>query len=84
MALKIREVGQAHGVPLVPAPPLARAVYYTTELEQEIPEGLYVAVAQVLAYVYQLEQYQRGQLANAPALSGIDLPPEFAERYGDE
>ncbi len=83
MALKIREIGQAHDVPMVPAPPLARAVYFSTELDQEVPEALYIAVAQVLAYVYQLEQYQRGQLAEAPQLAGIELPDEFAE-YADD
>jgi len=56
VALRIREVAEAHGVPRVAAPPLARALYYSTELEREIPAGLYVAVAQVLAYVYSLRE----------------------------
>ena len=49
LALKIREIAVAHNVPVVSTPPLARAVYYSTEVDQEIPRGLYVAVAQVLA-----------------------------------
>jgi flagellar biosynthetic protein FlhB len=59
MALKIREVAREHNIYVVPAPPLARALYHTTELEQEIPDGLFAAVAQILAYVYQLKQYRR-------------------------
>jgi flagellar biosynthetic protein FlhB len=59
LALKIREVAREHEIEIVPAPPLARALYHTTELEQEIPDGLFLAVAQVLAYVFQLRQYRR-------------------------
>ncbi len=58
IAAQIRNKAVASGVPLLAAPPLARALYYSTELEQEIPEGLYLAVAQVLAYVYQLKAAQ--------------------------
>ncbi|MGX9417246.1 flagellar biosynthesis protein FlhB [Vibrio sp. WJH972] len=59
MAMKIREVAREHDIAIIAAPPLARALYHTTELEQEIPDGLFVAVAQVLAYVFQLKQYRR-------------------------
>ncbi len=77
MALRIREIGSAHEVAIVPVPPLARAIYYNTEAGQEIPESLYVAVAQVLAYIYQLEQYKRGQLDQAPTLADIEVPVEM-------
>src|SRR5690606_39253156 len=60
-ALKIREIANAHKVQLLPAPPLARAIYYTTDLEQEVPAALYMAVAQVLAYVFQLKAYKKGE-----------------------
>ena len=59
MAMKIREVAREHDITIVPAPPLARALYHTTELEQEIPDGLFTAVAQVLAFVFQLKQYRK-------------------------
>jgi flagellar biosynthetic protein FlhB len=59
VAMKIREVAREHEIDIVPAPPLARALYHTTELEQQIPDGLFVAVAQVLAYVFQLKQFRR-------------------------
>ncbi|MEH6566127.1 MAG: flagellar biosynthesis protein FlhB [Halopseudomonas sp.] len=61
IAQKIREVANENEIVVLESPPLARAVYYSTELEQEIPAGLYLAVAQVLAYVFQLRQYRAGQ-----------------------
>ena len=59
-------------VPVVRSPRLARAIFHTTELETEIPTGLYMAVAQVLAYVFHLRNYRRAGGA-APTLSE-DLP----------
>jgi len=59
LALKIREIGRQHQVPLLEAPPLARALYRHAELGDEIPHKLYNAVAEVLAYVYQLRRYQK-------------------------
>ncbi len=55
MAKLIREEAKAHGVHLFQAAPLARAIYFTTEVEQQVPEDLYHAVAQVIAYVFSLE-----------------------------
>ena len=55
LAARIREVATENGVPLVEAPPLARALYRTVELGREVPAALYVTVAQVLTYVYQLK-----------------------------
>jgi flagellar biosynthetic protein FlhB len=54
IASQIRTVATANGVALFEAPSLARAIYYSAEINQEVPAGLYLAVAQVLAYVYQL------------------------------
>ncbi|WP_260259502.1 flagellar biosynthesis protein FlhB [Vibrio intestinalis] len=73
MAMKIREIAREHDIYIVPAPPLARALYHSTELEQEIPDGLFTAVAQVLAYVFQLKQYRR-KGGQRPTLKGGDLP----------
>lgn len=55
MALKIREIAMENGIPIVEEPPLAQALYYSVEIDQEIPEFLFKAVAQVLAYVYYLK-----------------------------
>ncbi len=58
VAAKIRSLAYSNNVPLLEAPPLSRALYHSTELNDEVPAGLYLAVAQVLAYVYQLRQKQ--------------------------
>lgn len=54
----IRRIAVANDVPLLSSPPLARSLYYNCELNMEIPAGLFLAVAQVLAYVYQLRNYE--------------------------
>ena len=73
LALKIREIAVANNVMLLESPGLARSIYYSTELDQEIPGGLYLAVAQVLAYVYQIRQYQAGKGKRPDPLKD-DLP----------
>ncbi len=72
IAFKIREIAKAHDVQIVAAPALARSIYHTTKLDQEIPQGLYLAVAQVLAYVYHLGTYQKSG-GDKPKLSD-DFP----------
>lgn len=59
VAARIREVATEHRVPIFEAPPLARALYRNVDLGEEIPASLYVAVAQVLTYVYQLRAAQQ-------------------------
>jgi flagellar biosynthetic protein FlhB len=72
VAARIRAVAAEHDVPILAAPPLARALYFSTELGDVIPEGLYRAVAQVLAYVYQLKQ---GPIYNREGVAPMtDLP----------
>ncbi len=75
MALRIREVAKENDVPILSAPPLARAIYYNTELEESIPEGLYVAVAQVLAHVYQLQR-ARGKIV-PPSPDEYPIPDDL-------
>ncbi|KAF1068275.1 MAG: Flagellar biosynthetic protein FlhB [Pseudomonas citronellolis] len=77
MALKIREVAQEHKVTVLESPALARAVYYSTELDREIPAGLYLAVAQVLAYVYQLRQFRAGKGRRPGPLRDLPIPPDL-------
>lgn len=76
-ALKIREIGKEHNIILLESPALARAVYYSTEISQEIPAGLYLAVAQVLAYVYQLRQYHAGKAKKPSMLKEPDIPTDL-------
>ncbi|ASI70072.1 MULTISPECIES: EscU/YscU/HrcU family type III secretion system export apparatus switch protein [Diaphorobacter] len=77
LAFKIREVAQAHGVPVLQSPMLARALYAHAELEQPIPAQLYTAVAQVLAYVYRLKAALRGDGRMPEAQPDPYVPPEL-------
>ncbi len=77
VAEMIRELGRTHNVPMISYPVLARAVYFSTEMDQPIPEGLYLAVAQVLAYVFQLKQFYRGA-GDLPKRPGnLKIPDEY-------
>jgi flagellar biosynthetic protein FlhB len=67
LALKIREIATEHGVAVVEAPPLARALHRSVEIGREVPAALYVAVAQVLTYVYQLRAARERGAAPPPA-----------------
>ena len=60
MAARIREEAQKHGVEIFGAPPLARALYFSTEVDHPVPESLYLAVAQVIAYVFSLADVRPG------------------------
>ncbi|MDR8366233.1 flagellar biosynthesis protein FlhB [Pseudomonas sp. JL3] len=78
LALKIREIAVANNVLLLESPALARSIYYSTELEQEIPGGLYLAVAQVLAYVYQIRQFRAGKGKRPdPLQDNLPIPPDL-------
>ncbi len=77
VAARIREIAAEHHVPLLEAPALARALHQHTELGDEIPQSLYTAVAEVLAYVYQLRVYaeQGGVKPDEP--DELEVPPEL-------
>ena len=77
VALKIREVGAEAGVPMLEAPPLARALFRWSEIDESIPVRLYAAVAEVLAYVYQLDRYRKtgGQYPMPPR--DLEVPPDL-------
>ena len=77
VAARIREIAAENRVPLLEAPPLARALFRHTELGDEIPATLYAAVAEVLAYVFQLRHFQQvgGAYPNAPTV--LPVPPEL-------
>ncbi|MDP4528239.1 flagellar biosynthesis protein FlhB [Alkalimonas delamerensis] len=78
MALQIRKVAKEHKVPLVESPALARAIYYTTELDRPIPDALFAAVAQVLAYVYQLNLFLKGRGKRPQKLSKqLPIPTDY-------
>lgn len=77
MAMKIREVARAHKIEFVQSPLLARAIYHTTEVDAPIPAGLYVAVAQVLAYVFQLRNFRKGRGEKPPFPRNLQIPPDM-------
>ncbi|CAJ0788330.1 Flagellar biosynthetic protein FlhB [Ralstonia psammae] len=72
VAAKIRELATEHKIPMLEAPPLARALYRHTEIGHQIPEALYAAVAEVLAYVYQLRRLH--QVGGRAPVRPTDLP----------
>lgn len=85
LALKIRELARENNIEIVEVPPLARALYKHAELDQEIPSALFTAVAQVLAYVFQLRIYQKQgglqpqkptQIAIPAGLDILEVSPE--------
>lgn len=72
LALRIRELGDAHRVMRVEAPPLARALYRQCKVDQEIPAQLYAAVAQVLTYLYQMRRWKHSD-GPMPQLVQVDV-----------
>lgn len=77
VAARIRELAAEHNVPLLEAPPLARALYHNVDIEREIPGSLYSAVAEVLAWVYQLKRF-RSEGGAFPAVPvDLDVPADL-------
>ncbi len=76
VAMQIRNVAQAHEIPIMEIPPLSRAIYHSVEIGQEIPAGLYVAVAQVLAYIFQLKSGDIDKSVK-PNMNDLPIPPEY-------
>ena len=79
IALKIRSIAIEHAVAIYEEPPLARALHGTTEIGDEIPGPLFLAVARVLAYVYHLRKSTPTDYIPRPA--PVELPSEFAEYH---
>jgi flagellar biosynthetic protein FlhB len=77
LALRIRDLAKGAQVPVLEAPVLARALYAHAELDREIPAALFAAVAQVLAYVYQLRAAMAGKVPMPGALPALDVPAEL-------
>jgi flagellar biosynthetic protein FlhB len=81
IALRIREIGDSHRIPQLEAPPLARALYRHSEIGQAIPATLYSAVAEVLAWVYQLKRWrlQGGLITKKPENLPVPAALDFAQ-----
>jgi flagellar biosynthetic protein FlhB len=82
MAFRIRDAAQGAKVPVLRAPPLARALYAHAEIDREIPAALFAAVAQVLAYVYQLRAALQGRAAMPQAMPELKVPAELDPQHG--
>ena len=82
LAMTIRDVAKTSKVPVLQAPVLARALYAHAELDREIPAALFAAVAQVLAYVYQLRAAMAGRIAMPPEMPTLAVPPELDPHHG--
>ncbi len=77
LAMKIRDIAKESKVPVLQAPVLARALYAHAEIDREIPAALFSAVAQVLAYVYQLRAALNGRSAMPNAMPELNVPAEL-------
>ena len=76
LAFKIMEIARENKVEILRTPPLARAVYHNSDIGQEIPDGLYMAIAQVLAYVFQLRQFRKGRV-DKPTMPNFPIPSDL-------
>ncbi|CEG56475.1 flagellar biosynthesis protein FlhB [Legionella fallonii] len=83
IAFQISKEAKNHNVPIISVPPLARAIYFSTKLNAEIPRGLYIAVAQVLAYVLQLRDKQRYD-HKPEILQSVPIPPDLAREEEED
>ncbi|MFY0665881.1 MAG: flagellar biosynthesis protein FlhB [Natronospirillum sp.] len=77
VAMKIREIARENGISIIEMPPLARALYHHTKVGDEIPAELYLAVAQVLAYVFQMNEAKKGQMPPPERKPKVEIPPDF-------
>jgi flagellar biosynthetic protein FlhB len=78
MAMHIRTIAKENGVEIIQSAALARSLYYTAEIDQDIPEELYAAVAQVLAFIFQLNEHKKGRAKKPiPIAKELPIPEEF-------
>jgi len=77
LAMAIRDAAKSHQVPVLQAPVLARALYAHADIDREIPAALFAAVAQVLAYVYQLRAALAGHAPMPGELPALQVPAEL-------
>jgi flagellar biosynthetic protein FlhB len=84
VAARIRQLAGESHVPMLSAPPLARALYHHVDLGGEIPAELYAAVAQVLAWVYQLRRWNAGAGREPERPAGLDVPADMDPGAGPD
>ncbi|MFI8582424.1 flagellar biosynthesis protein FlhB [Ectopseudomonas khazarica] len=79
-ALYMRQMAAKHELEVVEVPPLARAIYFTTQVNQQIPAPLYTAVAHVLTYILQLKAWRQGRRSKPQLASNLPIPDSLANR----
>ena len=79
-ALYMRQMAKKHELEVVEIPPLARAIYFTTQINQQIPAPLYTAVAHVLTYILQLKAWRQGRRSKPELASNLPIPDSLANR----
>lgn len=79
-ALYMRQMAAKHELEVVEIPPLARAIYFTTQINQQIPAPLYTAVAHVLTYILQLKAWRQGRRSKPQLASNLPIPDSLANR----
>jgi flagellar biosynthetic protein FlhB len=79
-ALYIRKMAQAHELEVLELPPLARAIYFSTQVNQQIPAPLYTAVAHVLTYILQLKAHRQGRRSKPKLASDFHIPESMTNR----
>lgn len=79
-ALYMRQMAKKHELEMVEIPPLARAIYFTTQINQQIPAPLYTAVAHVLTYILQLKAWRQGRRSKPELASNLPIPDSLANR----
>ncbi|MGN0926122.1 flagellar biosynthesis protein FlhB [Ectopseudomonas mendocina] len=79
-ALYMRQMAAKHSLEVVEIPPLARAIYFTTQINQQIPAPLYTAVAHVLTYILQLKAWRQGRRSKPQLASNLPIPDSLANR----
>lgn len=81
LAMRIRDLARTHSIPVLQSPMLARALYANAEIGEDIPSGLFTAVAQVLAYVYRLKAALRGDAPMPGDPPEPQVPPELDPQF---
>ena len=78
MAIHIRTIAKENDVEIIASPALARSLYYCAEANEEIPEELFAAVAQVLAFIFQLNEHKKGKAKRpTPIAKNLPIPDDF-------
>ncbi len=77
MAMRIKTVATTHELEIIEAPELTRAIYYSTQIDQEIPAALYTAVAYILTHIMQLAAYRQGRGKQPKPLPVFTIPEKL-------